>query len=183
MVKLCWMLEQVWHNDIRNCQMDECSKKKGKIISVDVDFQCFELARKLLAKHRLEHLVNFVQANLLNMPEIKTNSIDIITSTRTISDINKSPCQLIRAISEFYRVLKNGGRIVLSDECPCLSPSSDEEEIAVLRWRLAKAISHLIGRPHGHEVKPEDLEFMLKLVDSENVSGQFSKVKEFLNEK
>ena len=136
----------------------------GRILSVDIDSNCFELARKLLAKHKLEHLVNFVRSDLSDMPQIKTESIDVIISTRTISDINKFPCRLMRAISEFYRVLKSGGCIVLSDECPRLLPLSDDEEVAVLRWRLAKAISHLIGRPHAHEVEPQDLEFMLKLV-------------------
>jgi len=84
-------------------------RRKGKIVSVDIDPNCFELARKLLAKHKLEHLVNFVQADLSNMPQIETESIDIIMSTRTISDINRYPCRLIRAVSEFYRVLKSGG--------------------------------------------------------------------------
>jgi len=139
-------------------------RQTGRIVSVDIDSNCFELARKLLAKHKLEHLVNFVQADLSNMPQIETESIDIIMSTRTISDINRYPCRLIRAVSEFYRVLKSGGRIVLSDECPRLSPLSNDEEVAVSRWRIAKAISHLIGRPHSHEVEPEDLEFTLKLV-------------------
>jgi len=139
-------------------------RQTGRIVSVDMDSNCFELARKLLAKHKLEHLVDFVHADLSNMPQIETESIDIIISTRTISDINRFPCRLMRAISEFYRVLKSEGRIVLSDECPRLLPLSDEEEVAVSRWRMAKAISHLIGRPHSHEVEPEDLEFMLKLV-------------------
>lgn len=139
-------------------------RKTGRIISVDMDSNCFKLARKLLAKRKLEHLVDFVQADLSNMPQIDTGSIDIIISTRTISDINRFPCRLMRAISEFYRVLKDEGRIVLNDECPRLLPLSDGEEVAVSRWRLAKAISHLIGRPHSHEIEPQDLEFMLKFV-------------------
>jgi ubiquinone/menaquinone biosynthesis C-methylase UbiE len=139
-------------------------RQRGRIVSVDIDPNCFELARKLLAKHKLEYVVNFVRADLSNMPQIETESIDIIISTRTISDINRYPCRLIRAVLEFYRVLKSGGHIVLSDECPRFSPLSNDEEVAVSRWRIAKAISHLIGRPHSHEVEPEDLEFMLKLV-------------------
>jgi len=139
-------------------------KRKGRIISIDIDPKCFELAEKLLEENGLIDLVTFIKADLSNMPQIESESIDVIISTRTISDINRFPCRLMRAISEFHRVLKKGGQIVLSDECPRFKPLSEEEEVAVLRWQLAKAISHLIGRPHGNEVEPEDLEFMMKIV-------------------
>ena len=67
-------------------------RRKGRIVSVDINPNCFELARKLLAKHKLEHLVNFVQADLSNMPpQIETESIDIIMSTGTVSNINRYP--------------------------------------------------------------------------------------------
>lgn len=139
-------------------------RKRGRIISVDIDPECFKLARKLLKQYGLQDLVTFVKADLSNMPEIKTESIDIVVSTRTVSDINRFPCRLLKVISEFYRVLRSGGRIVLSDECPRLVPVSKEEEVAVSRWNLAKAISHIIGKPHSHEVEPKDLEFMMELV-------------------
>jgi len=139
-------------------------KQKGRIISVDIDPKCFELAKRLLEENKLTDLVTFVEADLSNMPQIESESIDVVISTRTISDINRFPCRLLKAISEFYRVLKEGGQIVLSDECPRYKPLSEEEEVAVLRWQLAKAISHLVGRPHGNEVEPDDLEFMMRLV-------------------
>lgn len=139
-------------------------KQIGKIISIDIDLESFKLAEKLLKLYGLQDMVTFIKADLAAMPQIETESIDIILSTRTLSDINRFPCRLIRAISEFYRVLKRGGRIVLSDECPRLTPFSSEEDIAVSRWNLAKALSHLTGKPHSHEVDPEDLEFMMKLV-------------------
>ncbi len=139
-------------------------KQRGRIISIDIDPGCFELAERLLEENGLTDLVTFIEADLSNMPQIESESIDVIISTRTVSDINRFPCRLIKAISEFYRVLKKGGQIVLSDECPRFKPLSEDEEVAVLRWQLAKAISHLIGRPHGNEVEPDDLEFMMKLV-------------------
>ncbi len=98
------------------------------------------------------------------MPQIATESVDLVVSTRTISDINSYPCRLTRAIAEFYRVLKTEGQIILSDEVPTWKASSKEEEVAVTRWQIAKAISHLVGRPHANEVEPEDLEFVLSLL-------------------
>jgi hypothetical protein len=97
------------------------------------------------------------------MPEIASESVNIVISTRTLADINSILCRLARAITEFYRVLKLDGQIVLSDECPCITSSSEEEEVAVKRWQLVKAVSHLTGRPHANEIKPEDLEFIMHL--------------------
>lgn len=139
-------------------------KLKGRIISVDIDPQSFKLARKRLLEKGLLHLVTFVKADLSYMPEIQTESVDIIISTRTISDINSYPCRLIRAISEFYRVLRKEGRCILSDEPPLLKATCEDEKVAVMRWQLVKAISHLIGRQHSNEVEPDDLEFIANLV-------------------
>jgi len=41
---------------------------------------------------------------------------------------------------------------------------SEEEKFAVMRWQLAKAVSHLIGRPHANEVEPDDLESVMTIV-------------------
>ena len=138
-------------------------KHRGKILSVDINPEAFEQARKLLPSKLLD-LVNFVKADLSNMPEIASESIDIVISTRTLADINSFPCRLTKAISEFYRILKPNGQVVLSDECPLLTPSNQEEEVAAKRWQLIKAISHLTGRPHANEIKPEDLDFHIHLV-------------------
>ena len=139
-------------------------KLKSSIISVDIDPQSFKLARKRLLEKSLLDLVTFVKVDLSHMPQIQTESVDIIISTRTISDINSSPCRLTRAIAEFYRILKKGGQSILSDECPLLKAVHEDEKVAVVRWQLAKAISHLIGRQHSNEVEPGDLEFTMKLV-------------------
>jgi SAM-dependent methyltransferase len=148
---------------------------RGRIVSVDADPEAFEEARKLLRTRklldlvrlkrpsRLLDLVDFVEADLSNMPEVASESVDIVVSTRTLADINSFPCRLTKAIAEFYRVLKPKGQVVLSDECPLLTSSNREEEVAVKRWQLVKAVSHLVGRPHANEIEPDDLEFTVHL--------------------
>jgi len=136
--------------------------KRGKIISVDIDPESLEQARKLLPKE-LKELIKFVRADLSSMPEVSAESIDIIISTRTLADINSIPCRLTRALVEFHRVLKPNGQVVLSDECPLLAPRSQEETVAVKRWQLAKALSHLVRRAHANEVEPEDIEYTMNL--------------------
>ena len=139
-------------------------KARSRIISVDINPQSFEFARKLLMEHGLLDLVTFEKADLSSMPKIQNESVNIVISTRTLSDINSFSCRLVRAIAEFYRVLRKGGRVILSDAYPRSKALSEEEKVAVRRWQLAKAISHIIGRPHSHEVEPEDLEFIMTLV-------------------
>lgn len=146
-------------------------KNKGRIISVDIDPEAFAAARKLFkmpsperaVAHTMLKLVQFVRADLSSMPEIAPKSVDIIMSTRTIADINSTPCRLTKAIAEFHRVLKPEGKITLSDECPLHTARTQEEEVAVARWQLVKSISHLTGRQHANEIHPADLEFTMKL--------------------
>lgn len=151
-------------------------KHRGKIISVDIDPAAFRRARKMLRMHGwmdllklkspkdLLCLVEFVKADLSNMSEIASDSVDIIISTRTLADINSFPCRLTKAIAEFYRVLKPNGQVVLSDECPAQAPANKEEEVAVRRWQIIKALSHLTGKPHANEISPEDLESIMQII-------------------
>jgi ubiquinone/menaquinone biosynthesis C-methylase UbiE len=136
--------------------------KRSRIISVDIDSESLEQVRKLLSQE-LKDLITFIRADLSSMPEISTESVDVIISTRTLADINSIPCRLTRALVEFRRILKPNGRVVLSDECPVLKARSAEESVAVARWQLAKAISHIVGGPHANEIEPEDVEFTMKL--------------------
>jgi len=108
--------------------------------------------------------VSFVRADLSHMLEVASNSVDVIVSTRTVADINSRPCRLVRAVAEFHRVLKPNCQIVLSDECPLLRTQDREQQVAVKRWQLVKAVSHLIGTPHANEVEPEDLESAMELI-------------------
>lgn len=146
-----------------------CQKAKSMIISIDIDPEAFKQAREtlrtntLFAWTRLSRFVAFVRADLSRLP-IKEEIVDLVVSTRTLADIESFSCRVIRSLVEFYRVLKREGKVVASDECPVLSPSEGEEKVAVLRWQLAKAISHMIGRPHANEIFPEDLEYVMRLV-------------------
>jgi len=140
------------------------SELKGKIVSVDIDSESFKSARKLLENAGLQNLVTFVKADLSSMPEIGNAQIDVVISTATICAINSYADRVTKALSEFYRVLKEGGQIVLSDECPLPKARFAEEKVAVMRWQLIKAISDLLGDRHINEVEPEDLEFIARLV-------------------
>jgi ubiquinone/menaquinone biosynthesis C-methylase UbiE len=145
-----------------------CQKANSTIVSIDIDPEAFRAAKRFLKTRSLLEssllkLVTFIRADLSHLP-IKKDAIDLVISTRTLADIESFPYRVIRAMAEFYRALKKGGKVVMSDEYPVLLPSSADEEAAVARWQLVKAISHLVGRPHAHEIFPKDLKFVLELV-------------------
>jgi len=154
---------------------------KGKIVSVDIDPQAFKDAQKLLQAQGLPKYVTFIQADLSNMPRIQSETIDVIISTRTLADINSTPCRLTKATTEFHRVMKPKSHIVLSDECPLQTASTKEEEVAVSRWQLAKSISHLTGRSHANEIEPQDLEFTMKLIGFKSCRWAVFKAKKSQN--
>lgn len=152
------------HTTLEIARRLSASKKDGKIISVDVDSESFKFARKLLEDARLKDFVTFVKADLSCMPEIGNAQVDIVISTATICAVNSFPCRVTKALSEFHRVLRKGGQIVIGDECPLPKARFAEEKVAVMRWQLIKAVSDLTGERHYNEVEPDDLEFVANLV-------------------
>lgn len=81
----------------------------GKVIGVDMTPEMLEKAEKNASDCNFKN-VEFKLGEIENLP-IETNSIDVIISNCVI---NLTPNKL-KAYSEVYRVLKNEGRILVSD--------------------------------------------------------------------
>ena len=146
---------------------------EGMIIAIDVDSDSLMFAKGKVARTQRVGIVEFITADASHMP-LRDESIDLIVSSRALADMNSPPCHLVKVLAELYRVLKGRGRVILSDECPIIKPAK-EEELAFLRWKLAKAISHIIGREHAHEVDPNDLEFIMKLIGFKRIRWKIFK--------
>jgi ubiquinone/menaquinone biosynthesis C-methylase UbiE/GT2 family glycosyltransferase len=83
-----------------------CQKAK-KVIGVDLDKNAIEAAKKNIQYDNIE----FVCASAINLP-FDDNTFDVITSMETLEHIpEKYHCDLI---NEFKRVLKPGGKFILS---------------------------------------------------------------------
>jgi SAM-dependent methyltransferase len=134
----------------------------GRIISVDNDPEVFPDSKKKLGE--LVGPVEFVEADLTNMPQIKDESVDLIVCHATMCAVNDRPLKAVKALSEFYRILKKGGWLVIDDEYPLSKASKPEEQVQVMRWQTYKAVAELVDGEHYTEIFPEELEFAARLV-------------------
>jgi ubiquinone/menaquinone biosynthesis C-methylase UbiE len=135
---------------------------KGKIVSIDIDPETFEKAKKKLGE--LVGFVKFIEADLTHMPKIKSESFDLVVCTATLCALNDRPLRAMRGLSEFHRVLKKGGRLIIAEEYPLPKAIKPEEEVQVMHWQLYKSVAELVNGDHWTEIYPEDLEFAVKLV-------------------
>ncbi len=135
---------------------------RGRVVSIDTDPSAFAKARRRLGD--LEPFVQFVQADLTDMPQIGSESFNIVVCTGALCATNDRPLRALKALGEFHRVLKDGGRLVIGEEYPLPKPTRPEEDVQALRWNLYKAVSELTGRGHYTEIYPEELEFACALV-------------------
>jgi len=134
----------------------------GRIISIDKDPDTFAEANRKLGE--LTGLVEFVKADLTDMPQIESESVDLILCHATMCAVNDRPLKAVKALSEFYRTLKKNGWLIIDDEYPLPKASKPEEEVQVKRWQTYKAIAELVEGEHYTEIYPEELEFAVKLV-------------------
>jgi ubiquinone/menaquinone biosynthesis C-methylase UbiE len=69
-----------------------------------------------------------IEADLTNMPQIESESFDLVVCAATIRALNDRPLKVLRGLKEFYRVLKKRGELVISDEYPLPKATRTEEE-------------------------------------------------------
>jgi len=152
----------------------------GRIISIDNDPETFAEAKRKLGE--LAGLVEFVKADLTNMPQIESKSVDLILCHATMCAVNDRPLRAVRALSEFYRTLKKNGWLIIDDEYPLPKASKPEEEVQVKRWQTYKSIAELVEGEHYTEIYPEELEFAVKLVGFRDIELQRFEGGPLLNE-
>jgi len=139
----------------------------GRIISIDSDPETLRDAKRKLGE--LAELVEFVNADLTCMPQIESESVDLIVCHATICAVNDRPLKAVKALSEFYRTLKKGCWLIIDDEYPLPRALKPEEEVQVKRWQTYKSIAELVDGKHYTEIYPEELEFAAKLVGFKDI--------------
>lgn len=85
-----------------------------QVIGVDLDKKALEKAQQAIKKAKLQHLVRVQQGNALKLP-FDDNSFDIVMNEAMLTMLdNKSKS---KALAEYYRVLKPGGKLLTHDIC------------------------------------------------------------------
>jgi len=140
---------------------------KGRILSVDIDPETFPEAKRMLGEHA--RFVEFVKADLTCMPQIESESFDLIVCTETLCALNDRPLKALKGLAEFYRVLRKGGLLIIADDCPLPTAATPEQEVQVMRWQMYKAIAELTGEGHYTEIYPDELESAASLVGFRNI--------------
>lgn len=135
---------------------------KSRIVSVDIDPTTFPYVKEKLGE--LARLVEFLEADLRCMPQVGDESFDLVACTGTLCALNNRPLRVLRGLTELYRVLKNGARLVVSEEYPLPRATKAEEEVQVLHWQTYKAVAELVDGEHWTEIYPEELEHAVSLV-------------------
>jgi SAM-dependent methyltransferase len=110
-----------------------------------------------------------MEADLTCMPQIKSGTVDLFVCHATICAVNDRPLKAVKALSEFHRILKKGGWLIIDDEYPLPKASKPEEAVQVKRWQTYKSIAELVDGEHYTEIYPEELEFAAKLVGFKNI--------------
>lgn len=126
---------------------------KGRVIGVDMTEEMIKRARENAKKSGFEN-VEFKIGEIENLP-IPDNSIDVIISNCVI---NLSP-EKEKVFREAYRVLKNGGRMVISDivllkELPEVIKNSETAYVGCISGAILKDdYLNLIKKANFKEVK------------------------------
>lgn len=87
-------------------------KYKCKIIWIDLDIKALEKAKTNILNARLEDFITLQQWNALKLP-FEDNSFDIVINEAMLTMLPLESKK--KALSEYFRVLKPGGRLITHD--------------------------------------------------------------------
>ena len=141
-----------------------------QLISVDIDEAHFDQIQ-----HQLEDSFSSLelrQADLSQLDFLEDETVDVVICNYTLSSVNQFPLRAVKAISEFYRILKNEGKLVIMEEMPIWSVESRDYPYWSQRLRVIKSISVLKAMAHFNEIHPQDLEHSLQVVGFNQIRYQ-----------
>ena len=81
----------------------------GRVILADISRPMLDHARNAAEKMGVTDRCEFIEASAENLSAISTESIDVVTTRSVLIYVEDK----LRALREFYRVLKPGGRTAL----------------------------------------------------------------------
>jgi arsenite methyltransferase len=111
----------------------------GRVILADISRPLLDQAREAAEKMGVTDQCKFVEASAENLSAIATESIDIVTTRSVLIFVEDK----LRALKEFYRVLKPGGRTALFE-------TVNRRE----QWRPSEIWTGVGGLYRAEEIEP-----------------------------
>ena len=167
-----------WGNTTR--RIAEKVKEQGwktRLISVDIDDDHFNQIQELL--HEQFEELQLRQADLSRLDFMEDNIVDVVICNYTLSSVNQFPLRATKALSEFHRVLKPGGQLIIMEEMPIWAVENRDYPYWSQRLRVIKSISVLKAMAHFNEIHPIDLEQTLSVVGFKEI--KYQEFKEIIN--
>lgn len=143
---------------------------KTRLISVDIDDDHFNQIQQDL-QNQFEEL-QLRRADLSQLDFLADNVVDVIICNYTLSSVNQFPLRAVKALSEFYRVLKPEGQLIIMEEMPIWSVENRDYPFWSQRLRVIKSISVLKAMAHFNEIHPIDLEHTLDTIGFSQINYQ-----------
>ncbi|MBM3239307.1 class I SAM-dependent methyltransferase [Candidatus Poribacteria bacterium] len=153
--------------------------KSSRIISVDHNQKALDNVRNELGDKA--EVVQFVKADLADMPQVQSSSLDIIACTDVLCMVEMRPLRSMKVLSEFKRMLKPEGKLIIGEQVPTPKATVPKEQVWARRWQLVKAMNHLLEQRHLEEITPEDLEFCLATLGFDSIRWSIFEGEDFGN--
>ena len=137
----------------------------GEIISVDKELSKKHRRRVKSVLGDYSHNVRLKEADIFDLNFLQDGVVDIINCHDTIIFLNDRPLRLLAALKEFKRVLKPGGKLLITSEMP---PDPGEDPEAEGEWKrltLLEALHTLTGKNFADFIHPDELKIALELLD------------------
>jgi len=137
----------------------------AEVVSIDINSKWQVECRESVKR------TQFITGDLSDMDFLKDRCFDYVVCNFLISALSETKNLLLTsALREFYRVLKEGGILIIIDYYPFRdkdTPSS-LHDVQTQLWNLENAVSELLGEGHLEEYPPDVISQELKSIGFKN---------------
>jgi len=146
-------------------------KKDFKVIAFDISAGPYEsdldVLRERVRKEELEGFVFSVKGDVRDMKEISDKSVDLIISNELLCDLDERGLE--RALREFYRILKIGGRMAHGE----LSPIPENEAQKLLIKANAYSLESLKPKPKWFSPSSDEVAVLMHKIGLKDITIKY----------
>jgi len=137
----------------------------SKIIGFEIELN--DYVRALIKKNLgdYEKYVTILEKDISKLDEYQSNTVDYINCDDTLVFLAAKLGCLEQTFLGFYRLLKKGGKLIITSEMPITKPVTDYEINQYERWNFAKAVFALKGEIWSIEPNIDEIKKILESID------------------